>query len=100
MNIKEVPCLAYIIASAIPENVGRVVEVQYLLPPFKWQFETSPEWSCVTKEPIKGLKDGREGAIATGCQLDVEDCDLRPIGGVPLSDDTTTEETKPQEVPV
>ncbi|MBR8344680.1 hypothetical protein [Burkholderia ambifaria] len=70
--------LAYVIASTIPENIGRVVEI------VKWS-EYMRMWECRSRDPMR-LKSG-EFLTEHFC----EDSRLRPISGVPLTDDVSGE---------
>ncbi|WP_334021389.1 hypothetical protein [Burkholderia orbicola] len=78
--------LAYLTASDFPENVGRVVEV------------TNDGYACgggwiwvvMSTVPLKGwIPD--TGQVSVSRELAVPDHDLRPISGVPVSDDVDTE---------
>lgn len=81
--------LAYFIRSDFPENVGHIVEV---LSPFNGE-----KWMV---KPITKLRATKAGwfEVWTDEPGTAADADLRPISGPSISDDTTTEETKLNEV--
>ncbi|MBP0714838.1 hypothetical protein ABXK61_16150 [Burkholderia sola] len=70
--------LAFVIASTIPQNIGRIVEV------IAWSGEMQM-WECRSRDPML-LKSG-EFLTEHFC----EDSRLRPISGVPINDDVTDE---------
>jgi hypothetical protein len=81
MNIQSVPCLAILISSSIPDNIGMVVEV---LQPDPWQTEVYGEfcWEVRAQRPAM-----REDGVVTSTGS-AKDNSLRPITGLPLTEDT------------
>lgn len=80
--------LAYLVTSDFPENVGRVVEVTkdgYLC-------DGGWVWSVVSTIPMKGWIPGTQ-KVSASCNLDAFDNELRPISGVPVTDDVEDEVT-------
>ncbi|HIE4431949.1 TPA: hypothetical protein ACXM9H_002956 [Burkholderia multivorans] len=77
--------LAVMVRSEIPENIGRIFEV------LSFDHATSvfsgPTWNVRTVRPAK-YGDGRMGTEGTA-----QDCCLRPISGVPVTDDVEDEVT-------
>ena len=82
--------LAYIVASQLPENIGRAVEVLHPSEPIL----EAPAWIIrVTGRPLAGLDDkGNVGYAQMTRHLD--SC-LRPITGPSATDDTETEIVRP-----
>ena len=86
--------LAYIVGlpnTHCGRNNGRVVEVLRLY--------DNTAWWVRAIGPMYGIESGAERPVKPGEAGICADEHLRPISGIPLSNDTTTEETKPQEVP-
>ncbi|CAM8831148.1 hypothetical protein [Burkholderia pseudomallei] len=66
------------------EDLGVIVEVIRLCPPCEWENVAEPEWECKTRRPVR-VKLGDK--LALSCEFDVKDSWLRPISGVPVTDD-------------
>lgn len=103
MNIKQVPCLAILIRSAAG-NEGRIVEVKRFLgsnPIYRgehwatgegpcWEIEFAGEASAPAIYRHLDDSISPAGAERTGA---VPDAWLRPISGVPVTDEVTDEVT-------
>ncbi|KVE11182.1 hypothetical protein WI92_00655 [Burkholderia vietnamiensis] len=80
--------LAYLTASDFPENVGRVVEVTN----DGYAGVGGWVWAVVSTVPLKGwILDTWQVSVSRN--LAVPDHDLRPINGVPVTDDVEDEVT-------
>ncbi|WP_104012204.1 hypothetical protein [Burkholderia anthinoferrum] len=80
--------LAYMTASDFPENVGHVVKVT------NDGFEGDGGWVWVIEStvPLKGWISGTQ-QVSTSRTLGALDAELRPISGVPMTDDIEDEVT-------
>lgn len=78
--------LAYMTASDFPENVGRVVEVTN----DGYACDGGWVWNVVSVVPLKGWIPGTE-RVSVSCTLEAFDDELRPISGVPVTDDVSDE---------
>lgn len=82
--------LAYIVRSGAPENIGAVVEVLRPVPPGEWLFQDSPEWVVKARDKLWGFDSGNPEPYLVD-DLETRDCDLRPISGVPVDEETEIE---------
>lgn len=80
--------LAYLTASDFPENVGRIVEVTN----DGYACDGGWVWAVVSAVPLKGWIPDTE-QVGVSCNLNAFDDELRPISGVPVTDDVTDEVT-------
>ncbi|MBR8234628.1 hypothetical protein K6W26_23020 [Burkholderia sp. AU42008] len=84
MNVKPGD-LAIMVRSEIPENIGRIFEVLSFNDAASDLF--GPTWNVRAVRPAK-YGDGRMGTEGAA-----QDCCLRPINGVPVTDDISNEVT-------
>lgn len=79
--------LAYIVESAFPENLGRVVEVIDAYGMFR---DEGFCWNIRANSPLTG--EGEiDGTIMFLCEGFIQDACLRPISGVPIESDVKDE---------
>lgn len=84
MNIREVPCLAYLSSELVDEGV--VVEVLSAGPAVM----EGPSWNCKSQIPVLCITD-RSKREVTRTEMCVADRYLRPITGRPLDEETPVE---------
>ncbi len=72
--------LAYVTGSGLPEQNGMVVKVEEV-------GRNGPSWWVVS---FRGVVQTRNGGLAVG-RAQVPDANLRPISGVPVTDDVDIE---------
>lgn len=87
--------LAYIVRDDdTPSDIGKVVEILRICPPNEWLYPGAPEWECRSRTPLTGFN--ARGRVSMDHELDIPDAWLRPIGGVPLNDETPIEINVPE----
>ncbi|RQV56110.1 hypothetical protein [Burkholderia cenocepacia] len=94
MNVKPGD-LAIVIRVDGEENrdaIGLIVEVMCAAHASDWTDADQPEWQCRARAPFRA-RDMRSGAIVLSSEFDVKDSWLRPISGVPVTDDVEDEVT-------
>jgi hypothetical protein len=79
--------LAYVVRGWA-EDLGLIVEVIRSCPPSEWEDAAEPEWECKSRSPVRAARGGR---LVLSCEFDVKDSWLRPISGVPVTDDIEDE---------
>lgn len=72
------------------DAIGLIVEVMRAAPVGDWTDANQPEWQCRSRAPFRA-RDLRTGAIVLSNEFDVKDSWLRPISGVPVTDDVEDE---------
>ncbi|MEI1392190.1 hypothetical protein [Klebsiella pneumoniae] len=72
------------------EDIGLIVEVLAPTPIQFWDSPDSPEWECRTRSSRR-TRIPSTGAIVLAPEFDVKDSWLRPISGVPVTDDVEDE---------
>jgi hypothetical protein len=95
VNIKEVPCHAFIVQSDFPENVGMVVEVRERVS--LEGMEAHVFWRIISSDPMSLMYPGEIcDEYKQGYQAVCLDSALRPIGGVPVNDWEQLYNTEPE----
>lgn len=74
------------------DAIGLIVEVMRAAAAVDWTDANQPEWQCRSRAPFRA-RDMRTGAIVLSNEFDVKDSWLRPISGVPVTDDVEDEVT-------
>ncbi|WP_175785534.1 hypothetical protein [Burkholderia ambifaria] len=70
--------------------IGLIVEVITATPFFEWTDPNQPEWVCRTRTAIRMLEVSTQ-EIVLSSEFDVKDSWLRPISGMPVTDDVEDE---------
>ncbi|WP_217589774.1 hypothetical protein [Burkholderia sp. GbtcB21] len=84
--------LAIVIASGFPSNIGRIVEVLRPCPSCELIDPLVPEWECRMLSPMEGaLWFEADGIDPIQDEIDIEDRQLRPVSGLPITEDIDTE---------
>ena len=82
--------LAIIVRDPCPENIGRIVEV---MGPGKVLLD-APAWFCVAQgAPLTVINADSPSETYLDCCGDVYDADLKPVSGLPITDDIKDEVT-------
>ena len=82
--------LAIIVRDPFPENIGRIVEVKR---PAEVVLD-APAWFCVARgTPLRIVNIDFPYDSYLGDRGDVYDVDLKPVSGLPITDDVTEEIT-------
>lgn len=87
--------LAYIVRVDDGGNryaIGLIVEVMRAVSFDCRADPDDPEWQCRSQTPVRA-RDMHTGLIVLTSEFDVKDSWLRPISGVPVTDDVTDEVT-------
>lgn len=83
--------LAIVVRVDGPEDrdvIGLIVEVLRPCPPNEWEEVSEPEWECRSRSPVRAQCDGKR---VFSSEFDVRDSWLRPLSGVPITDDIKDE---------